>query len=64
MFIMEEQMETYDKLKISQGQQISFKRLLSPLEKIEARAYSTDAKRAIGLDNLANDSRFLIFPKE
>ena len=49
-------------MKINQREQISFKRLLSPLEKIEARAHSTDAKRAIGLDNLAIVTHSVSFP--
>lgn len=41
---------------------ISFGRLLTPLEKIETRAYSTDAKIAIGLDNLAIITHSVSFP--
>lgn len=48
-------------MKISNSN-LSFKRLLSPLEKIEARAYSTDAKKALGLDNLAIVTHSVSFP--
>ncbi|MBR3605698.1 MAG: 4-alpha-glucanotransferase, partial [Candidatus Gastranaerophilales bacterium] len=41
---------------------LSFKRLLTPLEKIEARAYSTDAKKVLGLSNLAIVTHSVSFP--
>ena len=41
---------------------LSFKRLLTPLEKIEARAYSTDAKKSLGLENLAIVTHSVSFP--
>lgn len=41
---------------------LSFNRLLTPLEKIEARAYSTDAKKALGLENLALVTHSVSFP--
>ena len=43
---------------------ISFGRLLTPLEKIETRAYSTDAKTAIGLNNLAIVTHSVSFPSD
>ncbi|MBQ4647235.1 MAG: 4-alpha-glucanotransferase [Candidatus Gastranaerophilales bacterium] len=41
---------------------VSFKRQLSQLEKIEARAYAKDAKKAIGLENLALVTHSVSFP--
>lgn len=41
---------------------ISFKRQLSQLEKIEARVASNEAKRAVGIDNLAIVTHSVSFP--
>ena len=41
---------------------ISFKRLLTPLEKIETRIYCSEAKRAIGLEDLAIVTHSVSFP--
>lgn len=41
---------------------INFKRLLTPLEKIETRIYSQEAKKALGIDDLAMITHSVSFP--
>ena len=50
-------------MKISNSN-LSFQRLLTPIEKIETRAAITDAKKAIGLDRLAIVTHSISFPSD
>lgn len=43
---------------------VNFKRLLTPLEKIETRLYSQEAKKALGINDLAIITHSISFPSE
>ena len=49
-------------IRVNKISNISFKRQLRPIEKIEQRAYIDDAKKAIGLDNLVLITHSISFP--